>query len=191
MDKDKILEKINNNFNERITLDDMPELDLYMDQVIQLFEGKLGNTKRTEEDKVLTKTMINNYAKAKLLMSVKNKRYSKEHLILMSMIYELKGSLSISDIKYVLGDIVAKYENDEEYDLRGLYNKFLDNNKKDTEVVIKDIKEKLSSVQDDSFEEMSLLVYSFISISNMYRKVGEMIIDNYFKNIKEESKDEK
>lgn len=191
MDKDKILEKINNNFNERITLDDMPELELYMDQVIQLFEGKLGNTKRTEEDKVLTKTMINNYAKAKLLMSVKNKRYSKEHLILMSVIYELKGSLSISDIKYVLGDIVAKYENDEEYDLRGLYNKFLDNNKKDTEVVIKDIKEKLSSVQDDSFEEMSLLVYSFISISNMYRKVGEMIIDNYFKNIKEESKDEK
>ena len=191
MDKDKILEKINNNFNERITLDDMPELELYMDQVIQLFEGKLGNTKRTEEDKVLTKTMINNYAKAKLLMSVNNKRYSKEHLILMSMIYELKGSLSISDIKYVLGDIVDKYENDEEYDLRGLYNKFLDNNKKDTEVVIKDIKEKLSSVQDDSFEEMSLLVYSFISISNMYRKVGEMIIDNYFKNIKEESKDEK
>lgn len=185
MDKDKILEKINNNFNERITLDDMPELELYMDQVIQLFEGKLGNTKRTEEDKVLTKTMINNYAKAKLLMSVKNKRYSKEHLILMSMIYELKGSLSISDIKYVLGDIVAKYENDEEYDLRGLYNKFLDNNKKDTEVVIKDINEKLSSVQDDSFEEMSLLVYSFISISNMYRKVGEMLIDNYFKNIKE------
>ncbi|MBU5486751.1 DUF1836 domain-containing protein [Clostridium sp. MSJ-8] len=191
MDKDKILEKINNNFNARITLDDMPELELYMDQVIQLFEGKLGNTKRTEEDKVLTKTMINNYAKAKLLMSVKNKRYSKEHLILMSMIYELKGSLSINDIKYVLGDIVEKYESDEEYDLRGLYNKFLDNNKQDTEVVIKDIEEKLSSVQDDSFEEISLLVYSFISISNMYRKAGEMLIDNYFKNIKEGSEDEK
>ena len=176
MDKDKILEKINNNFNARITLDDMPELELYMDQVIQLFEGKLGNTKRTEEDKVLTKTMINNYAKAKLLMS---------------MIYELKGSLSINDIKYVLGDIVEKYESDEEYDLRGLYNKFLDNNKQDTEVVIKDIEEKLSSVQDDSFEEISLLVYSFISISNMYRKAGEMLIDNYFKNIKEGSEDEK
>ena len=191
MDKDKILEKINNNFNERITLDDMPELELYMDQVIQLFEGKLGNTKRTEEDKVLTKTMINNYAKAKLLMSVKNKRYSKEHLILMSMIYELKGSLSINDIKDVLGNIVEKFENDEEYDLRGLYNKFLDNNKKDTEVVIRDIEEKLSNVQDDSFEEMSLLVYSFISISNMYRKAGEMLIDNYFKNIKEGKNDEK
>lgn len=191
MDSDKILEKINNNFNARITLDDMPELELYMDQVIQLFEGKLGNTKRTEEDKVLTKTMINNYAKAKLLMSVKNKRYSKEHLILMSMIYELKGSLSINDIKYVLGNIVEKYESEEEYDLRGLYNKFLDNNKKDTEVVIKDIEEKLSSVQDDSFEEISLLVYSFISISNMYRKAGEMLIDNYFKNIKEGSEDEK
>ncbi len=48
---------------EQITLEDIPEIDLYMDQVIQLFESNLGSAKRTEEDKVLTKTMINNYSK--------------------------------------------------------------------------------------------------------------------------------
>ena len=62
---------------EKIQLEDIPELDLYMDQVIQLFEKKLSSSKRNEEDKVLTKTMINNYAKAKLLMPIKNKKIFK------------------------------------------------------------------------------------------------------------------
>jgi hypothetical protein len=51
--------------NEDLTLSDIPSLDLYMDQVITLFENKLNHLKRNEEDKILTKTMINNYTKAK------------------------------------------------------------------------------------------------------------------------------
>ncbi|EKY27960.1 hypothetical protein HMPREF0216_01071 [Clostridium celatum DSM 1785] len=46
-----------------IKLDEIPEIDLYMDQVIQLFESKLSAQKRNEDEKILTKTMINNYAK--------------------------------------------------------------------------------------------------------------------------------
>lgn len=181
MDKDKIINKIDNDFQAKIQLDDIPELDLYMDQVIQLFENKLSSLKRKETDKVLTKTMINNYAKDKLLMSIKNKRYSKEHLILMSLIYELKGGLSISDIKLLLNNIVSKFENKEEYDLRKLYNLFLENNIKDNEVIVKDIKEKINNVNDESFEDLFLLITSMISISNMYRKVGELLIDACFR----------
>lgn len=181
MDKDKIINKIDNDFQAKIQLDDIPEIDLYMDQVIQLFENKLSSLKRKETDKVLTKTMINNYAKDKLLMSIKNKRYSKEHLILMSLIYELKGGLSISDIKLLLNNIVSKFENKEEYDLRKLYNLFLENNIKDNEVIVKDIKEKINNVNDKSFEDKFLLITSMISISNMYRKVGELLIDACFR----------
>ena len=86
---DEIIKKLA--LTERVEEKDIPEIDLYMDQVIQIFEQKLSNSKRKDSDKVLTKTMINNYAKAKLLMSIKNKKYSKEHLLLMSMIYDLKG----------------------------------------------------------------------------------------------------
>ena len=94
MTKEELLKLIKDvNVDEKIKLNDIPEIDLYMDQVIQLFEANLGSVKRKEEDKVLTKTMINNYAKANLLMSIKNKKYSKEHLLLMSLIYDLKGSL--------------------------------------------------------------------------------------------------
>ena len=115
MEKQNIMNILDNlNVNQKIKLEDIPDLDLYMDQVIQLFENNLSGTKRSDDDKVLTKTMINNYAKAKLLMSIKNKKYTKEHLILMSLIYELKGGLSISDIKYLLTNIVSKYENNDE-----------------------------------------------------------------------------
>ena len=69
------------NFDSRIELEEMPELDLYMDQVIQLFENKLSSLKRNDDEKILTKTMINNYAKGKLLLPIKNKKYTKEHLL--------------------------------------------------------------------------------------------------------------
>ena len=120
---DEIIKKLA--LTERVEEKDIPEIDLYMDQVIQIFEQKLSSSKRKENDKVLTKTMINNYAKAKLLMSIKNKKYSKEHLLLMSMIYDLKGSLSISDIKDLFDNIVKKYDEDKEYDLRNLYKLYL------------------------------------------------------------------
>ena len=61
----------------QITLDDLPDIDLYMDQVIQIFENKLEKTKRNQDEKILTKTMINNYAKGKLFFPIKNKKYTK------------------------------------------------------------------------------------------------------------------
>ncbi|KFX57765.1 hypothetical protein KU41_03215 [Clostridium botulinum] len=178
----------NLNLDKKINLEDIPELDLYMDQVIQLFENKLSVLKRKEEDKVLTKTMINNYAKAKLLMSIKNKKYSKEHLILMSLIYDLKGALSINDIKLTLDNIVKKYENNEEYDLRSLYKTYLDMNCQDVNEFKEYMNDKEENVKNllsenninGDFEEKFLLVGSMISMSNMYRRMGETLIDEYF-----------
>ena len=67
-----IFEILNNlQLESNIKLDEIPEIDLYMDQVIQLFESKLSEQKRKEDEKILTKTMINNYAKGKLLLPIK------------------------------------------------------------------------------------------------------------------------
>ena len=170
---------------EKIQLEDIPELDLYMDQVIQLFEKKLSSSKRNEEDKVLTKTMINNYAKAKLLMPIKNKKYSKEHLILMSLIYDFKGALLISDIKLLLDEIVKGYENDEEYNIRELYLDYLNNCSEDNEEIEKYLNEKVEKIfkgsDKEDFKEKFLLVSTMINMSNIYRKIGEKLIDKYFK----------
>ncbi|MFQ7001296.1 MAG: DUF1836 domain-containing protein [Clostridium sp.] len=170
---------------EKIQLEDIPELDLYMDQVIQLFEKKLSSSKRNEEDKVLTKTMINNYAKAKLLMPIKNKKYSKEHLILMSLIYDFKGALLISDIKLLLDEIVKGYENDEEYNIRELYLDYLNNCSEDNEEIEKYLNEKVEKIfkgsDKEDFKEKFLLVSTMINMSNVYRKIGEKLIDKYFR----------
>ena len=186
MNKEEVKDIIKKEANEeKIQLEDMPEIDLYMDQVIQLFENKLASNKRNKDDKVLTKTMINNYAKAKLLMTIKNKKYSKEHLILMSFIYEFKGALSISDIKLLLDEIVKGYENNEEYNLRELYSDYLNNINEENKEIENYLNEKVEKLfknsNEDSFKDKFLLVSTMINMSNVYRKIGENLIDKYFK----------
>ena len=181
-------QKSSNNIN----LDDFPEIDLYMDQVIQLFESKLNYTKRNEDDKILTKTMINNYAKGNLLMKIKNKKYTKEHMILIGLIYNLKGSLSLTDIKTMFDPIIEAFANEEDYPLYDIYESFLemyDSNLENLSTSAKDIYnhvQKLIKSKDSNlgdFEEKFLLVCSYISMSNLYRRMSEKIIDECFSNL--------
>ena len=83
--------------------EEIPNIDLYMDQVTTFMEEHLKNTRRYEEDKVLTKTMINNYAKNNLLPPPVKKKYSKEHMLMLIFILRacylsgiLKNCLSLS-----------------------------------------------------------------------------------------------
>ena len=168
-----------------LTLDEIPNIDLYMDQVIQLFENKFNESKRNQEDKILTKTMINNYAKGKLIFPIQNKRYSKEHLILMSLIYQLKGALSINDIKMTLSGINKKIIN-EEIDLESFYKSYLhltSHNiaefKKDIEEQVTDVKEEISEgdQEDAAYLEQVLMITSLVHMSNLYRRVAEKLVD--------------
>ena len=75
--------------------EDVPGIDLYMDQVTTFMEEHLRSTVRYPgEDKILTKTMINNYAKNNLLPPPVKKKYSKEHVLLLIFIYYYKASSS-------------------------------------------------------------------------------------------------
>ena len=94
---------------ENIDPDTMPDIDLYMDQVTTFMDSHLGKTKRHEDDKILTKTMINNYAKNKLLPPPNKKKYSKEHMLTLIFIYYFKNTLSISDIQSILNPLTDRY----------------------------------------------------------------------------------
>ena len=89
----KSLERI-----DYIKPEDIPGIDLYMDQVTTFMDSQLVSSKRYEDDKILTKTMINNYTIAKIFPSPVKKKYSRTHLMLLIMIYLLKSVLSIKDI---------------------------------------------------------------------------------------------
>ncbi|HKL80515.1 MAG TPA: DUF1836 domain-containing protein, partial [Mobilitalea sp.] len=85
--------------------DDIPNIDLYMDQVTTFMDKHLKSSKRYSEDKLLTKTMINNYTKNELLPPPNKKKYSKEHMFLLIFIYYFKNILSISDIQNIFNPL--------------------------------------------------------------------------------------
>ena len=94
--------------------EDVPNIDLYMDQVTTFMDARLASSKRYEEDKILTKTMINNYAKNHLLPPPEKKKYSKEHMLVLIFIYYFKNILSINDIQTLLEPITKKYFHSED-----------------------------------------------------------------------------
>ncbi|MCR5792067.1 MAG: DUF1836 domain-containing protein, partial [Lachnospiraceae bacterium] len=103
--------------------EDLPNIDLYMDQVTTFMDEHLKSTKRYPDDKLLTKTMINNYTKNNLLPSPNKKKYSKEHMLLLIFIYYFKNVLSISDIQSIFNPLVEHfYEDDSEVSLEDIYS---------------------------------------------------------------------
>ena len=100
--------------------EDIPALDLYMDQIMTLFDIHLADNKRYDDDKLLTKTMINNYSKEGLLKPIKGKKYSKDHILQMLLIYSLKNTISIQEIKKVLQPY-----HDQTEKIEPIYNEFL------------------------------------------------------------------
>jgi len=79
--------------------DELPEIDLYMDQVVALMEKYLSFHKVDEDTKIITNSMINNYVKLGIMPAPVKKRYSREHIAYLIIICTLKQSLPISDIK--------------------------------------------------------------------------------------------
>lgn len=107
-DINKIIQNIFNNLS-LIDSDEIPTIDLYIDQVTTFMDKHLAKEKRFEDDKILTKTMINNYAKNDLLPSPEKKRYSKDHFLMLIFIYYFKNVLSINDIKTLLSPVSSNY----------------------------------------------------------------------------------
>lgn len=152
---------------EHIKPEDIPNIDLYMDQVTTFMDTRLSSSKRHPEDKILTKTMINNYAKNKLLPPPVKKKYSKEHLLVMIFIYYFKGILSITDIQALMNPITEKYfQNDQKFSIETIYNEVFSLEKSQADKLAKDIVDKYNTSKH-TFENVEkdqefLQLFSFI-----------------------------
>ena len=137
-----------------INPDDIPNIDLYMDQVTTFMDSRLRSTARYPgEDKILTKTMINNYAKNDLLPPPVKKKYSKEHVLLLIFIYYYKGILSISDIQTLLKPITEKYfRNGQDFSLEDIYLEVFSMEEKQIQALKEDVVKKFRVVQE-TFQE--------------------------------------
>lgn len=136
-----------------ITPEAIPNIDLYMDQITSFMDEQLANSKRYEDDKVLTKTMINNYTKNNLLPPPVKKKYSKDHLLTLIIIYYFKNILSIHDIHSILDPITEKYfGNKNGLNMEDIYGEIFQIEKKESEKLLKDFMKKYE-VARTSFSE--------------------------------------
>lgn len=172
--------------------EDIPNIDLYMDQVTTFMEEQLAHSKRYQEDKILTKTMINNYAKNNLLPSPVKKRYSKEHLLVLIFIYYFKNILSINDIQTLLNPITDKYfKSQEKLDLASIYEEVFSMEKEQIEVLKKELLKNYQTAQNTftdapEDEQDFLKLFSFICLLSfdvyMKKTIIEQMIDSLREN---------
>ncbi|WP_033543852.1 DUF1836 domain-containing protein [Planococcus sp. CAU13] len=170
--------------DKQIPVEEIPKIDLYVDQVIQLFENGFSDTKRKPDDKILTKTMINNYAKAKLFYPVTSKKYSRNHVMLIRLIYEMKSALSINDVKKVLADINDKAAR-HNLDLTEFYACYLEVQRQDEALFTENLEQQVKRAATASAEfgedrqeiEKVLLIASLVHMSNLYRRAAEILVD--------------
>lgn len=169
---------------EYIKSEDIPDIDLYMDQVTTFMESHLRSTTRDPaEDKILTKTMINNYAKNNLLPPPVKKKYSKEHVLLLIFIYYYKGILSISDIQELLAPITERFFHASGgFDLEKIYEEVFGLEKEQTDVLKADLVEKFKiagqTFQDAPQEDKEFLhLFSMICMLSFDVYVKKLIIE--------------
>lgn len=128
--------------------EDIPNINLYMDQVTTFMDEHLKSLKRFEDDKMLTKTMINNYTKNNLLPSPDKKKYSKDHMLLLIFIYYFKNVLSISDIQSVLGPLTDKFFKNDKIELSYIYDTIFQLEQDQVSSVTKDILRKFTKSRE-------------------------------------------
>lgn len=166
--------------------EDIPNIDLYMDQVTTFMESRLKSaTRNPEEDKILTKTMINNYAKNDLLPPPVKKKYSKDHVLLLIFIFYYKGILSISDIQELLKPITDRFFDapaDSSYNLEKIYETVLEQEKAQTDNLKEDIlhkfqlsKKAFTDAPEDSRE--FLQIFSFICMLSFDVYIKRLLIE--------------
>ncbi|MDD4371841.1 MAG: DUF1836 domain-containing protein [Anaerostipes sp.] len=174
--------------------EDIPNIDLYMDQITTFMDSELKNTKRFEGDKILTKTMINNYSKSKLLPPSMKKKYSQNHLILLIYIYYMKNFLSIADIKDLLQPLTDTFYTDEkDLSFSEIYEEIFALEQSQNHVIkdsvlkafdtanttFKDVKDKDEQKKLHLFSFITLLGYDIYSRKQLIERIiDELFIDD-------------
>lgn len=201
INNDDILKSILDSLDRmsHIRSDDIPNIDLYMDQVTTFMDRHLRASARyPEEDKILTKTMINNYAKNDLLPSPVKKKYSKEHVLVLIFIYYFKGILSINDIKALLHPITEQYFGKEtELSLEYIYDEVfslepgrIESLKKDIEKIYHESEKTFSDVEEKDRDFLQKFSFICMLSYDVYMKklMIEKMIDEMRKDTEEEDK---
>ena len=180
LDKDDILKSILEHISDLdyIKTADIPNIELYMDQVTTFMDSQMASSKRYPDDKVLTKTVINNYAKNNLLPSPVRKKYTENHILQLILIYYMKSFLSISDIETMLKPLTQHFwDENSSPNFAEIYSKifsYADNGIKpladDLRHKFETSKETFSCDDDEQDSYLQLFTFLCMTIYDIYMK---------------------
>ena len=164
--------------------EEVPNIPLYMDQVTTFMDAQLASSKRYPEDKILTKTMINNYAKNDLLPPPLKKKYSKEHLLVLVFIYYFQSILSITDIQTLLKP------------MEDIYNEVFRLEKAQVDILKEDITNRYrlsrETFQDAPEKDQEFLkTFSFICLLSFDVYVKKQLIESLIDDLHPDTKEKK
>ncbi len=183
-----IIEKLN-----YIRPENIPDIDLYMDQVTTFMDSSLKDSKRYDSDKILTKTMINNYAKNDLLPPPLKKKYSKEHILVLIFIYYLKNILSINDIQTLLSPLTSKYfTSSDGLTLEDIYKEVFHLEETQILSLEKDVYRKFQKAnqmfpEEEEEDREFLCIFSFISMLALDVYVKKQMIEKMIDELNEKN----
>ena len=160
---------------------DIPPIDLYVDQILNLISERLSKGSERYHDRQLTKTMINNYSKDGLIAPVKGKKYNKEQVLQMLVVYTLKGTLSIGDIKRLMGGAysVDGFDGDA---LQKLYDRHLDIKETNREYAMQALEGIIERNQLDLDNDVDYIstICALAAFSAHLRNIAQAMIDERF-----------
>ena len=182
MTKQELMERIAAAVNDAdLTETDIPAIDLYLDQILSLVADKNVGAAPRYRERALTKTMVNNYSKDGLIRPIAGKKYSREHIIEMLLVYALKNTLSIGEIKRVLTGVREECGFTGE-DLAAGYRRFLSvketNRQRTGELVQQLLKDDGLSIENDRDFFVALL--DILSLSAYLKAAAQELLETRY-----------
>ena len=167
----------------------VPEIDLYIDQMVSCLNSELSLYAKNGEGPI-TKGIVSNYTKHKMIPGPEGKRYTKDHCIFMLLVYYLKGCFSMDQVQRLMKPILSNYDSawDDNVDMQAYYKEILAAVRKSEEDFSEQLQERILANKkflanrgsDDDISELILLITMLIMRSNEERYMAEKLLDEYF-----------
>ncbi len=152
---------------------DVPKLSLYIDQILTLFATG------SAQEQTLTKSMVNNYSKEKLLQPIKGKKYSREQTLQLLLICRLKNVLPIGEIKQITQALMAEEPGEE------CLEEILSQDDLQRSKVYDFMRAYWSKCSDSFSQELSqteqvLLMLQLTQLSNLFQEASRILAERAF-----------
>ena len=176
-----------------IPADAFPRMDLYNDQITWFLNEQLKVYGTSDSSAVITKSMVSNCIKHDILPRPEKKRYSRDHSVLLAMIFYLKSTFQINEIRLIMEPFISNYDStfEEKFDFHKLYEAVFPIIKKEREQSADEIQDAVDSIKqaiwnsgvedDDATELLFMMLYLAVRVDSAKFTANKMLEEYYIK----------